>query len=143
MGPLSHLVVAVDGSAASAAAVRWAAEVAHLAGARVTAVHAADLVERFRSHAADERSFEERLREDVDRDWCGPLRHQGVVYEVVVRPGNPADTVLDVATDGGDLVVVGRRGIDRPDLGRLGSTSLQLAAESPLPVVVVAAPTGS
>ena len=140
MGPIQHIVVGVDGSKVSAHALGWAADVAHATNAQVTVVHAADLVERYRAHASSEDAFEDALRDEADRDWCAPLRQHGVLYEVVIRPGNPADVLLDVAANrGGDLVVVGRRGHDRPDVGSLGSTSLQAVAESTLPVVVISA----
>jgi nucleotide-binding universal stress UspA family protein len=48
-------------------------------------------------------------------------------------------TILDVAA-GADLIVVGRRGTGSPDAPQLGSTSLQLVAESAVPVVVIARP---
>lgn len=138
VGVIRRIVVGADGSSASAAAIQWAADLAHALGAQVTLVHAADLVERFQTKAADERSFEEELRVQIDRDCGAPLRHRGVVYEVVVRPGPPAQMLLDVAAGGGELIVVGRRSGSTTDITRLGSTSQELAARASLPVVVVA-----
>lgn len=138
---IRRVVVAADGSAAGAAAVRWGAELAHAVGARVVVVHAAGLVERAASASSSEEAFEGGLRTQVEREWCAPLRDRGVLHEVVVQPGPPVSTILDVAA-GADLIVVGRRGTGSPDAPQLGSTSLQLVAESAVPVVVIARPAG-
>lgn len=138
---IRRVVVAADGSPAGTAAVHWAADLAHTVGARVLVVHAAGLIERASSASANEEAFEGDLRTRVEREWCAALRDRGVLYEVVVQPGPPVSTILDVAA-GADLVVVGRRGTGSPDAPQLGSTSLQLVAESDVPVVVVARPAG-
>ena len=137
---ISSIVVGVDGSAASAAAVRFAVDLAEAVGVGVVAVHAADLVERYRSGAASEQSFESDLREVVERDWCGPLRERGVRHSVVVRPEPPVDLLLEVASDAGALLVVGRRGAGLGDAEALGSTSRRLVSEAAGPVVVVGRP---
>jgi nucleotide-binding universal stress UspA family protein len=140
---IRHLLVGVDGSAASSAAMAWAAELAHELSSRVTVVHAAGLVERARADAADERTFEDELRHQLLHNTCGPLRHRGVLHEVVVRPGPPAQILLELAREGADLVVVGRRGMATPGAMQLGSTSHQLLNESPVPVVVIGAASSS
>jgi nucleotide-binding universal stress UspA family protein len=134
---IRRVVVGVDQSPSSAEAVRWAADLADLVGARVTVVHAADLVERYKARAPSEEAFEDELRATVDRDWCAPLRHHGVVFDVVVRPANAADLLLEVSAEGADLIVVGRRRSGGPDFGKLGSTSQRLASEAAVPVVVL------
>ena len=138
---IRRILVGADGSAAGAAAIRWAAELATSVGAAVTVVHAAGLRERAAAPAgADEASFEAGLHERVDQEWCAPLRDGGVDHDVVVRPGPPVAMLLEVAAEAGDadLLVVGRRGAGNPDAPHLGSTSQQLVAEADLPVVVVA-----
>lgn len=138
---IRKVVVGADGSSASAAALRWTAELAHSVGATVVVVHAAGLVERAASGRATQAEFEDDLRQQVEQDWCRPLRDRGVLRQVVVRSGPPVGTLLEIAADGADLVVVGRRGAGSPDAPQLGSSSLQLVAESVVPVVVVARPT--
>lgn len=134
---IRHLLVGVDGSAASTAAVAWAAGVAHALGSQVTVAHAAGLVERARAGATDEETFEDELRRQLRQATCGPLRHRGVLHEVVVLPGPPARILLELAHDGPDLLVVGRRGFGAGEAARLGSTSSQLVNESPIPVAVI------
>ncbi len=137
---IRKVVVGADGSPASTAALRWTAELAHSMGATVVVVHAAGLIERAASGRDNQAEFEDDVRRRVERDWCGPLRDRGVLHHVVVRSGPPVTTLLEVAADGADLVVVGRRGAGAPDAPQLGSSSLQLVAESAVPVVVVARP---
>jgi nucleotide-binding universal stress UspA family protein len=136
---IRKIVVGADASTAGRAAIQWAADLAAGLGAHVTVVHAAGLVERARavSEGDDEEAFEEDLRARVERDWCAPLRAVGVHHEVVVQPGPPVSTLLDVAGDDADLLVVGRRGAGAPDGPHLGSTSSQLVAEADVSVVVV------
>lgn len=137
---IRKVVVGADGSTASAVALRWAADFCHAVGATAVVVHAAGLVERAASGRGTQADFEDDLRRRVEREWCAPFRDCGVLHQVVVRSGPPVATLLDVAADGADLVVVGRRGAGSPDAPQLGSSSLQLVAESVVPVVVVAHP---
>ena len=134
---IRRLVVGVDGSPGAKAAVRWTADLARAIGAAVSVVHAADLVERYQAHAPSETVFEERLREQVAAEWCPPLREAGVQYDVVVIPAPPVRALIATAWREGDVIVVGRRGIGLTGASPLGSTSQQLVAESPVPVVVI------
>ena len=134
---ITTIVVGVDGSPAGVAAVRFAAELAAATGVGVVAVHAASLVERFRSGAASEETFEADLRATVEHDWCGPLLERGVLRDVVVRPEPPVELLLEVASEPGALLVVGRRGTGLRDADLLGSTSRRLVSEAAGPVVVV------
>ena len=137
------IVVGIDGSPASDAAVRWAADLAHVSGAKVVAVHAANLVERYQARADSEESFEAQLRNTVEVEWCGPLRQRGVLHQVVVQPGPVVETLLAAATDPGSVIVVGRRGTGLRSAELLGSTSRRIVSEAPGPVVVVGRPDGS
>lgn len=141
---IRKIVVGADGSAAAAAALEWAAELAHGVGASVTVVHAAGLVARARAAEEEpdetEEGFEDDLRALVAREWCAPLRRRGVLHEVVVLPGPPVQVLLEAAGDDTDLLVVGRRGAGSPDSSTLGSTSHQLVGEADITVVVVVGP---
>jgi nucleotide-binding universal stress UspA family protein len=121
------VVVGVDGSANARRAVDWAAGLAQLAGARVVAVHALGLLEQPKRDEA---------KQSLEHEWCAPLDEYGIDHDCVVRDGNPLTVVLDVAAEtGADVIVVGSRGLS----GRLllGSTSTQVAQQSPIPVVIV------
>jgi nucleotide-binding universal stress UspA family protein len=135
------VVVGVDGSDESLAALSWATVTADLHGARlaVVAAHpvdvdaepaAAGLVEEARErahHAA--RAARERLH-----GW----RPGGRDIETRVLPGSAA-RVLAAQSTTDDLVVVGRRGLRAFDRALLGSVSSALAAGAPGTIAVVPA----
>lgn len=135
------VVVGVDGSDESLAALSWATVTADLHGARlaVVAAHpveadadpaAAGLAEeaRERAHSAA-RAARERLH-----GW----RPGGRDIETRVLPGNAA-RVLAAQSTTDDLVVVGRRGLRAFDRALLGSVSSALAAGAPGTIAVVPA----
>lgn len=144
-----RLIVAVDGSEGSTEALRWAARLARVTGAEVVAIHS---VERpayasarvpwaFGSSMED---WDEHWREWVGRSrqkltdvWCRPLRDAGVDFRPVVIEGGAYDLLSYVRKVGGDLLVVGRRGLGGFRELLLGSFSHKLIHHSPIPVLVV------
>jgi nucleotide-binding universal stress UspA family protein len=136
---LERIIVAVDGSANSVAAVDWAAGLAQATGAEVVAVHALGLLERVDDDAnVPTQSHREEIRHRLETMWCEPLARAGVAYEPLLRDGSPVSVVLEVADEvEADVVVVGSRGLGGyPEL-LLGSTSTQIAQHSVRPVVIV------
>ena len=136
---LDRIVVAVDGSDHSVAAVTWAADLAAATGAEVVAVHAAGLLE----HLDDEPSVTpparpNEIRTRFETAWCAPLDRDGVRSRRVVRDGPAVSVVLAVAEEeDADLIVMGSRGLGGyPEL-LLGSTSTQVAQHSTRPVTIV------
>jgi len=143
---LRRLAIGVDGSAAADAAVAWAGGLAGLTGARCELVAVAEddpvfpLGPAAAVTAAGEEDAPERLRAVTDRAR-GVLRDLGVACDVTVRRGRAADTLVDVARDGGaDLLVVGSSGHGSAGNPLLGSVSRQVAHDAGLPVVVVPHP---
>jgi nucleotide-binding universal stress UspA family protein len=133
--PASCVVVGVDGSAEARAALRWAFAVAGGLGARLVVVHALGLLEGA------------GLRPTVDPaevagEVAGELAADGGSPKSVttlIEPGTPPDVLVRVAArEGGDLVVVGSRGLGGTRLA-LGSTSEAVLSRSPVPVVVLPA----
>ena len=148
--PAPKVVVAVDGSAGSRAALRFAVDDAARRGVPVEAVIA------FRSPdymvdfdvmgAADVQRMRTRLRaeaearvralvDEVTTDTSGP------VPEIGVRAvhGAPSQALIQ-ASQGADLLVVGSRGHGEFSSVLLGSTSMQLALHATCPVTVVHSP---
>lgn len=136
-----NVVVGVDGSDESLAALNWATATADLHETRLAVVAAypevgaddpakAGLVEeaRERAHRAA-RAARERLH-----GW----RPGGRDIETRILPGNAARVLAEQSTTDG-LVVVGRRGLGTFDRALLGSTSSALAAGTPGTVAVVPA----
>ena len=140
------ILVATDNSDRATKAVEYAADLAEQLGAtlRIVTVHQPVVVANTASEQAiygmqDERQIEEAL--EAHRALLGPiadrLRDRGLDVKVRVVSGNPSETVIELAKNGGgDLVVVGNRG-----LGGwrrlLGSVPSRVLAAGRVPVVVV------
>jgi nucleotide-binding universal stress UspA family protein len=137
-----QIVVGVDGSNGSAAALRWAARQAEAMGAELEAV----LAYSFGLAWADVGSnLEPAFVESATRNATETL-HRAVaealpepravtVHQLVVE-GNPAEVLLEIAHDA-DLLVVGTRGRGGFAGLLLGSVSQRCAEHAHCPVVVV------
>ncbi|HWQ23751.1 MAG TPA: universal stress protein [Gaiellaceae bacterium] len=145
------IVVGVDGSAASRAALRWAAEEARLRGAALVALHAwtyvppppigepgmipipaGDLApqleaERMAAQAELEAALADAFPEGVPE-----------LVEPRLVEGDPAET-LEREGASADLVVVGSRGRSGLASVLLGSVTRHVVDHAPCPVVVVKA----
>jgi nucleotide-binding universal stress UspA family protein len=145
-----RLVVAVDGSAGSKAALSFALGDAARRGVPVEAVIAYRMPELRGDYtpigAAEEEHLRDTLRsqcadkvravvDEVARGWDGALP------EVQIRAavGSPA-AVLVRESRGADLLVVGSRGHGGFHSMLLGSTSIQCAMHATCPVTVVHSP---
>ena len=120
------IVVGVDGSGASAAALRWAVGEAALRGIDVSACLAWHATYSGSGPPPDEAAYEAAARKalDVVVDQVG-----APVERVVVR-GVPASVLIDACRDA-DLLVIGSHD------GHLGAVARQVLAHAPCPVVVV------
>ncbi|WP_314245188.1 universal stress protein [Streptomyces kutzneri] len=136
---IPRVVVGVDGSSSSQAALRWAVRYAGLVGGKVEAVTAWDLPGAGTWSAPavdadfDEEEAERRLVEEV-RTVLGE-GGASQVHERLVR-GNPAEVLVDQAA-GADMLVVGSRGRGGFRRALLGSVSQQVALHAPCPVTIV------
>lgn len=143
------IVVGVDGSDESAAALRFAVEEAKLRGARVEAVHAWNYVPM--TTAADSglvpMSWTESAEMmDATHDAATRVAEQQVEsvlgaghdVAVVLVQGDASDALLESARDA-DLLVVGNRGRGALKEALLGSTSGRVADHASCPVVIVRA----
>ena len=143
------IVVGIDGSSESAAALRWAAEEASLRGALVEAVHAWTFVPM--TTPADSglvpvgwaestemldatREAAERLAAEQVRDVLG--EKSDVTVSLV--QADAAEALVEAAA-GAELLVVGNRGRGSFKEALLGSTSGRVADRAPCPVVIVRA----
>ncbi|HEX4903458.1 MAG TPA: universal stress protein [Acidimicrobiales bacterium] len=134
------IVVGVDGSDDSAAAVRFAGGLASALGAEVVAVHALGLLDRLEPDGprVPTQPHREEIAAKVEGEWTDALREAGVPHRAVLHDGNPVDVVLHVIDEvGADLVVLGSRGIGGSPIQLLGSTSAQVAQRAPCPVTIV------
>jgi nucleotide-binding universal stress UspA family protein len=145
------IVVGLDGSAASRAALAWALTEARLRGSSLRAVHAWMLPAvgtgeapwalippgSYMDVSADEieKAAGEALEREIDETASG----SDVTIERFIQEGPAADVIVDASRDA-ELVVVGTRGRGAVATLVLGSTSHHVIQHSHGPVVVVPAP---
>jgi nucleotide-binding universal stress UspA family protein len=135
---MSHIIVGVDGSEPSKAALRWAAWLLAATGGWIDAVIAWHPPASFGwSYVPGdwnpEKDAEKVLSRTVDEVF-GADRPVGT--RLIVREGNPAKVLLDESRDA-DLLVVGSRGHGGFAGLLLGSVSAHCAEHASLPVLVV------
>jgi nucleotide-binding universal stress UspA family protein len=127
------VVVGYDGSKEARLAVAWAARTARALGTRLRVVHAVGLLEHagMAGHAHVEGDEALKISSEAGLD-------PGEVEWHVVD-GDPCTALLRMAQppEGAALLVVGSRGSGGHAGTMLGSTSLELAEHSPVPVTIV------
>lgn len=139
---MRRIIVGVDGSAASRAALAWAVEDARSNGAEVRAVHVWDVpfvgTDAFAQMLTDSAELEGQAQRELDY-VIDAVDTSGLAtpVEAVLRCGRPAEWLLREAKDG-DLLVIGRKGLGGVQLGSVGH---RVALHASCPVVVVPAGT--
>lgn len=145
-----RVVAAVDGSAGSRAAVRFALEDAARRNVPVEAVIAYRAPDLWSEYSALGSAEEARLQQTLHSE--AEQKARAVVDEVagecagplpdvrIHAAQGPAAEVLIRESDGADLLVVGSRGHGGFHTMLLGSTSMQCAMHATCPVTVVHSP---
>jgi nucleotide-binding universal stress UspA family protein len=143
------VIAATDGSDSAARAVDFAAALARRYDAKLILVS----VLAFQSHHVLDAGFEAILetehitaREFLENEARAVLEKaeplakkvRGASVETMARVGEPTDTIMALARDYDDpVIVVGRRGRGRFVGLLLGSVSQKLVTHAPCPVLVV------
>jgi nucleotide-binding universal stress UspA family protein len=139
---MARIVVGVDGSPGSRAALRWAHEEAKLRGATLEAVAVWQFPVMTSLPAFGAMPPPDDLGKEAEGTLLATLSDEGIAASddvpvtTVVAEGAPAASLLEAA-EGADLLVVGSRGHGGFAGLVLGSVSHQCASHSPCPVVVV------
>jgi nucleotide-binding universal stress UspA family protein len=137
------IVVGVDGSPSSRAALRWAVRQGLLTGGTVDAILAWQVPMILRTSGwapiyVDEASgFEEDARKTLDAvisDEVEPAHRRHVTARVVF--GHPAEVLLDAASDA-DLLVIGSRGHGNFANALLGSVGQYCVHHAHCPVLIM------
>lgn len=135
-----RIVVGVDGSAESAAALRWACREARLRGAEVHAVHAWEApCHNMASYASPARG---RADNDFELLWQAvmPDRFPGVQVRTEVVMGLAARVLLE-RSEGADMLVLGTAGDARGTARSAGPVIRACLRRALCPVVVISADT--
>jgi nucleotide-binding universal stress UspA family protein len=138
-----RIVVGVDGSPSSRAALRWAVRQATFMNGTVDAVIAWQIPVVLQSYGwapiyvEEEGSFEEDARKRLDAliDEVVEQADSGRVKSLVIK-GHAAEALMEAA-DGADLLVVGSSGRGGFTQALLGSVSQHCVHHAPCPVLVV------
>ena len=142
-GHVPKIVVGVDGSPSSRAALRWAVSQAALDGGVVDAVLAWQIPALLRNYtwppiyleeAGDFETAARKTLEAVISEEIEPADRQLVTSRVV--KGHPAQVLLGAAADA-DLLVVGSRGRSAAARARLGSVCLHCLKHARCPVLIM------
>jgi len=143
---LRRSLVGVDRSVPALAALGLAADVVAALGGSLTVLEVIEYVPPFPlgpdaagTGAAEEAAAARARLESA----VSELRRRGLAVQVVVRSGDPAPTLLDVADDiDADLVVLGTRGRGGPEELMLGSVARTVADQVRRPTLVLPAAAG-
>jgi nucleotide-binding universal stress UspA family protein len=146
------IVVGVDGSDASHAALRWAAEEARLRFSPLVAVHAWSFVPAqpigdpgLLAVPAGDIAGQLEAESAAAREVLGEAVAQslgddpGLEVEQRLVEGDPAEALV-AASESAELVVVGSHGRSGLRAALLGSVSRHVATHAACPIVVVKAP---
>jgi nucleotide-binding universal stress UspA family protein len=134
-----RIVVGVDGSPSSKAALAWAARQATLTGATLEVVGAWGYPVYFGTTPVWPSDFDpQAIAEDSIRQAIDEIlgTHPGLEVRSTVREADPSIALLDAA-EGAELLVVGSRGHGAFAGMLLGSVSQHCVSHAHCPVVVV------
>ena len=144
-----RIVVGIDGSEHSAAALQWAIEEAKLRQAKIEALHAWSFVPMTTPMDgglvplawSESTTTLEAMRDAADQlaaEQVATVAGRDHDVQLSVVEGDVVESLLAAAEDA-DLLVVGNRGRGSLMQALLGSTSGTVADRAPCPVVVVRA----
>lgn len=128
-----RIVVGVDGSASSKAALAWAVSEAGLTGSVVEAVTAYHCFP-MPIHDIDYKRLAQHILDGAIRDVARPGQPIQVIGRIV--EGDAATALLDIAAKA-DLLVIGSRGRDEFTEAMLGSVAQHCIHLATCPVVVI------
>lgn len=136
------VVVGVDGSPESAAALVWAGRYAAAAGARIRAVHAwhyptaAGTPPKGKAPESVTSEVEARMRDDVTNAMFEAHTDPSLLVETEIVYGHPVEALLSESANA-DLLVVGHRGHGAFPGLHVGSVAVHCVTHATCPVVVV------
>jgi nucleotide-binding universal stress UspA family protein len=139
---MKKILIALDGSETSSAALEAGLELAEVEGAEVILAHVASLLDFVPARNGDGHAPPDRFpTADWDPVLCEAMtlaEGRGVKSRPELLVGHPAKQILRLASEAeADLVVIGSRGLGRVKSAILGSTSREVLAGANRPVLVV------
>ncbi len=141
---LQKIVVGVDGSPGSAAALEWTIQQAGANRAEIIAIHVVKPVATSSFGAAvgtpryEADCFGPELRSNIAQAFFEPLKASGIDHRILSAQGHPAAEIMRIADDeDAGLVVVGNGLNSTMDEIFLGSVAHALTHSARRPLVIV------
>jgi nucleotide-binding universal stress UspA family protein len=137
-----HILVPVDGSADATRALELAIDEARQHGAGVSVVFALDIdsLQQLPFDAPVDAEAIEHARAYVEREGK-VVEAAGVpLRAATAETGAPADTILEAARDGVDLIVMSTHGLGRSGRYALGSVAMKVLMGAKCPVLLLRSP---
>lgn len=142
---IGRIVVGVDGSEHSEAALDWAVRMAKGMGSEVVAVFAiAPPVYFDVGYMAPvappqlDPKWRAEMKKEFEEQWCKRLRDEGIRYRTIMEDGRPSAVIAQVGDSvDADVIVVGRRGRGGVAELVLGSVSHELVQHSKRPILLI------
>ncbi|TWP33627.1 universal stress protein [Leekyejoonella antrihumi] len=132
----NRIVVGVDGSAHSMAALRWALQHAESLGWQVRAVYSWQLPMISIPGAFDQAQMQQLAGTELVRNVAQVSPNPAVPLEMSTAQGDPTECLLAACADA-SMLVVGTRGRSAFRGLLLGAVSQGCAAAAPCPVVII------
>ncbi len=134
------ITVGVNGSPASVAALRWAADLAQLRDAEIVVVRAwhVALASLAPYAPVSRRPTQEGERSRAEADLAGAMPAPDVKVTAALVRGPPARVLLNQCADA-DLLVLGGHHADSPLRQTVGAIAAACLRHAPCPVVIVTA----
>jgi nucleotide-binding universal stress UspA family protein len=141
---IETIVVGVDGSEQSAAALGWAIRMAQGMGSEVIAVYSiAEPIWFVESYVTIpppqfDPEWRSEMKKAFEEHWCKPLKDAGVKFRAIMEDGRPASVINDIADRvNADVIILGRRGRGGVAELVLGSVSHELVLQSNRAVLLI------
>jgi nucleotide-binding universal stress UspA family protein len=138
---IENILVAVDFSDGSKAALRYAAQLAGAFDAAVTVVNVIEVNYGWMNYGANEFGLlDEQSRENRKRTLQSFAREcgAGLWWRYSARLGKPAEEIAEAAREvGADIIVIATRGHTGLKHAMIGSTAEEVVRTAPCPVWVV------
>lgn len=133
-----RIVVGIDGSPSSIAALEWAANQAELTGVSLEVLMTWEWLTGYGWSPIDPEFDQERVCQTALSDHLKPVReaHPGMTIHAAAIEGHPAPLLVK-ASEGADLLVVGSRGHGEFVGMLLGSVSEHCVTSAHCPVIVL------
>lgn len=135
--PIDQVVVPVDFSDPSRAALRYASQLASVYGVPLTLLHVVSLPKLPAAYGieySEQVDLLTKAKAEIET-WKDELVPEEQESSCIVTSGNPASSILDAASTPGDLIVMATRGISGLSRAMLGSVAEGVLRKAPGPVL--------